>query len=80
VMTDQDRKYVYVIGPENKVTRKDLVLGGLIDGLRVVRSGLDAHDKVIVGGLQKIFAPNTPVKPNLVVMGAPPTAAAVASK
>ena len=80
VMTDQDRKYAYVIGPENKVTRKDLVLGGLIDGLRVVRSGLDAHDKVIVGGLQKIFAPNTPVKPNLVVMGAPPAAAAVASK
>jgi multidrug efflux system membrane fusion protein len=80
VMTDQDRKYAYVIGPENKVTRKDLVIGGLIDGLRVVRSGLDAHDKVIVGGLQKIFAPNTPVKPNLVVMGAPPAAAAVASK
>ncbi len=80
VMTDQDRKYVYVIGSENKVTRQDLVLGGLIDGLRVVRSGLDAHDKVIVGGLQKIFAPNTPVKPNLVVMGAPQAAAAVASK
>jgi multidrug efflux system membrane fusion protein len=80
VMTDQDRKYAYVIGPENKVMRKDLVLGGLIDGLRVVRSGLDAHDKVIVGGLQKIFAPNTPVKPNLVVMGAPPAVAAVASK
>src|SRR5882672_7885592 len=79
VMTDQDRKYAYVMGPENKVTRKDLVLGGLIDGLRVVRSGLDAHDKVIVGGLQKIFAPNTPVKPNLVVMGAPPAAASVAS-
>jgi multidrug efflux system membrane fusion protein len=80
VMTDQDRKYVYVVGPENQATRKDLVLGGLIDGLRVVRSGLDAHDTVIVGGLQKIFAPNTPVKPNLVVMGAPPAVAAVASK
>src|SRR5260221_1681347 len=66
VMTDQDRKYIYVVGPENKATRKEIVLGGLIDGLRVVRSGLDAHDKVIVGGLQKIFAPNTPVKPNLV--------------
>ncbi len=80
VMTDQDRKYVYVVGPENKVTRKDIVLGGLSDGLRAVRSGLDAHDKVIVGGLQKIFAPNTAVKPNLVVMGAPSAATAVASK
>ncbi len=80
VMTDQDRKYVYVVGPENKVARKDIVLGGLSDGLRAVRSGLDAHDKVIVGGLQKIFAPNTAVKPNLVVMGAPSAATAVASK
>ncbi len=80
VMTDQDRKYVYVVGRGNKAMRKDIVLGGLIDGLRAVRSGLDAHDTVIVGGLQKIFAPNTPVKPNLVTMGAPPAATAVASK
>jgi multidrug efflux system membrane fusion protein len=80
VMTDQDRKYVYVVGPENKATRKDLALGGLIDGLRAVRSGLDTQDKVIVGGLQKIFAPNTPVTPKLVVMGAPRAEAAVASK
>ena len=80
VMTDQDRKYVYVVGPENKATRKDIALGGLIDGLRAVRSGLHAHDTVIVGGLQKIFAPNTPVKPNLVVMGTPPAATAVAAK
>jgi multidrug efflux system membrane fusion protein len=80
VMTDQDRKYVYVVGPENKVTRKDIVLGGLSDGLRAVRSGLDAHDKVIVGGLQKIFAANTAIKPNHVVMGAPSAATAVASK
>jgi multidrug efflux system membrane fusion protein len=80
VMTDQDRKYVYVVGRANKATRKDIVLGGLIDGLRAVRSGLDAHDTVIVGGLQKIIAPNTPVKPNLVTMGAPPAATAAASK
>src|SRR6266478_848732 len=80
VMTDQDRKYVYVVGRGNKAMRKDIVLGSLIDGLRAVRSGLDAHDTVIVGGLQKIFAPNTPVKPNLVTMGAPPAATAVASK
>jgi len=27
VMTDQDRKYVYVVGPENKAVRKDVTLG-----------------------------------------------------
>ena len=72
IMTDQDRKYVYVLGPEDKAKRKDIVLGSVHDGLRVVQSGLDANDKVIVAGLQKIFAPDTKVKPNLVAMGARP--------
>ena len=68
VMTDQDRKYVYVVGAEDKVKRKDVVLGSIHDGLRVVQSGLDAADKVVVSGLQKIFAPDTKVKPNPVAM------------
>src|SRR5467141_3276723 len=50
VMTDQDRKYVYVVGPENKAVRKDVTLGDFADELRIVRSGLDANDKVIVAG------------------------------
>lgn len=72
VMTDQDHKYVYVVGPENKAVRKDVTLGGLADDLRIVRSGLDTNDNVIVSGLQKIFVPNTPVKPIIVAMGTPP--------
>ena len=72
IMTDQDRKYVYVLGPEDKVKRKDIVLGSVHDGLRVVQSGLDANDKVIVAGFQKIFAPDTKVKPNPVAMSARP--------
>ena len=81
VMTDQDHKYVYVVGPENKAVRKDVTLGGFADELRIVRSGLDANDKVIVAGLQKIFVPNTPVKAKIVAMGALPSppAAVVAS-
>ena len=72
VMTDQDRKYVYVVGAEDEVERKDVVLGSIHDGLRVVQSGLDAADKVVVSGLQKIFAPDTKVKPNPVAMVARP--------
>jgi membrane fusion protein, multidrug efflux system len=72
IMIDQDRKYVYVLGPEDKVKRKDIVLGSVHDGLRVVQAGLDANDKVIVAGLQKIFAPDTKVKPNLVAMSPRP--------
>src|SRR5258705_10951145 len=73
VMTDQDHKYVYVLGPEDKVKRKDIVLGSVHDGLRVVQSGLDANDKVIVAGFQKIFAPDAKVKPNLVAMSTGPS-------
>jgi multidrug efflux system membrane fusion protein len=83
VLTDQDRKYVFVLGPENKAMRKDVTLGGMVEGLRVVQSGLEPTDKVIVAGLQKIFFPGAPVKPSEVPMGAPPAAAgapAVAAK
>jgi len=73
VMTDQDHKYVYVLGPENKAVRRDVTLGGFADELRIVRAGLDANDKVIVAGLQKIFVPNTPVKAKIVAMGALPS-------
>jgi multidrug efflux system membrane fusion protein len=63
VLTDQDRKYVYVLGAGNKAQRKDVQLGPLVDGLRIVQSGLGTNDKVIVSGLQKIFYPGVPVTP-----------------
>lgn len=68
VLTDQDRKYVYVLGPENKALRKDIVPGRMVDGLRVVTSGLEPQDKVIVSGLQKVFFPGMPVQPKAVAM------------
>jgi multidrug efflux system membrane fusion protein len=63
-----------VLGPENKAMRKDITLGGIIDGLRVIKSGLEPTDKVIVAGLQKVFFPGAPVKPNEVPMIASPAA------
>lgn len=63
VLTDQDRKYVYVLGPEDKALRKDVTLGRMVDGLRVVQSGLAPGDKVIVTGTQKIYFPGMAVKP-----------------
>ena len=53
VLTDQDRKYVYVVGPGNTAQRKDIVLSGMSDGLRIVKSGLTPDDRVIVGGQDK---------------------------
>ena len=79
LLTDQDRKYVYVLGPQNKAMRKDIVAGRVVDGLRVVESGLSPQDKVIVDGVQKVFFPGMPVSPNTVAMGAPPPPVKVAS-
>jgi multidrug efflux system membrane fusion protein len=68
VLTDQDRKYVYVLGPGNTAQRKDIKLGRTSDGLRVVESGLASGDKIIIGGLQRIYASGAPVKPSEVAM------------
>jgi membrane fusion protein, multidrug efflux system len=46
------------------------VLGPAIDGLRVVRQGLEPGDQVIVNGLQKVFFPGMPVAPEVVAMRA----------
>jgi membrane fusion protein, multidrug efflux system len=70
VLTDQDRKYVYVLGPGNKAQRKEVKLGAINNGLRVVESGLSADDYVIVDGLERIFYPGAPVKPTVMAMDA----------
>ena len=71
VMTDQDRKYVYVLGPGNTAQRRDVTIGRDLDGLRVITSGLTAKDTVIVSGTQKVFFPGMPVVPKTVPMTAP---------
>lgn len=71
VLTDQDRKYVYVVGPNNTALRKDVVLGASIEGLRVVESGLEASDRVVVNGMRKIFFPGAPLQPIEVPMTEP---------
>ncbi|HSX61550.1 MAG TPA: efflux RND transporter periplasmic adaptor subunit [Tahibacter sp.] len=79
VLTDQDRKFVYVIGPENKALRRDVKLGAQVDGLRIVSEGLTAEDRVVVNGVQKVFFPGMPVDPQVVPMEKPEQAPAVAT-
>lgn len=71
VLTDQDRRYVYVLGANNSAERRDVVLGPQVEGLRVVQSGLKPGDKVIVNGMRKIFFPGQPVNPRDVPMDQP---------
>ena len=68
VLTDQDRKYVYIVDKEGKAQRRDIKPGRLAAGLRIVQQGLNPGDKVIVEGLQKVFMPGMPVNAKTVAM------------
>lgn len=74
ILTDQDRKYVYVLGEGNTAQRRDVQLGRAVDGLRVVSAGLQGDERIIVHGTQKVFYPGMPVQPQAVKMGDPPAA------
>lgn len=71
VNTDQDRKFVYVVGADNMATYRPVQLGGIVDGLRIIKSGLQAGEKIIVNGLQRAH-PGAPVVQAEVPMDAPP--------
>ena len=71
ILTDQDRKYVYVLGAENKAMRRDIRIGRTYEGLRIVSDGLKPDEQIIVHGIQKVFFPNMPVMPQLIGMSDP---------
>ncbi len=60
--TDQSKKLVFVIGEGNVAQPREVQLGALIDGMRVVTAGLKAGDRVVVDGLQRV-RPGAPVTP-----------------
>jgi membrane fusion protein, multidrug efflux system len=68
VLTDQDRNYVYIVDKDGLAQRRDVQLGGSSHGLRIVREGLAAGDRVIVNGTQKVFFPGMPVQATAVPM------------
>jgi RND family efflux transporter MFP subunit len=53
IATDQSRKIVFVVKDDDTVEARPVVLGPLDDGLRVIREGLKAEDRVIVDGIQR---------------------------
>ena len=62
ISLDQTLKYVFVVGPENMALRKEIVTGRQLGELRVIRSGLQPDDRVIITGIQKVVA-GMPVSP-----------------
>lgn len=67
VGTDQNKKFVMVVGADNKAAYREVTLGANVDGLRIVTSGLKAQERVVVNGLQRI-RPGALVEPQAVPM------------
>jgi RND family efflux transporter MFP subunit len=66
INTDQDKKYVYIVDESDKVQRRYVQLGTLLDNnLIVVANGLEQKDHVVVNGIQRIRQPNQQVVPNM---------------
>ena len=69
VGTDQSKKFVLVVGADNKVVYREVTLGASVNGLRVVTSGLQANERIVVNGLQRV-RPGALVAPQVVDMSA----------
>ena len=54
VGTDQDKKFVFVVANDNTVSYRQIELGAAVDGQRIVETGLEAGDRIVVSGLQRI--------------------------
>ena len=52
--TDQDRKFVLVVGAGDTLAYRPVVPGRLTDGLRIVTSGLEPGERIVVNGLMRV--------------------------
>ena len=62
VGVDQSRRFVYVVGEDNTITYREVTLGGLEGGKRVVKTGLKAGERIVPSGLQRV-RPGMMIKP-----------------
>jgi RND family efflux transporter MFP subunit len=66
--TDQDHKFVLVVGKADSLEYRSVELGRLSDdGLRIIRKGVQAGEKVVVNGLMRV-RPGMKVTPTVVAM------------
>lgn len=61
--TDQNKKFVLIVKSDNSTERREVTLGGVAEGLRVIEAGLNSGEKIIVSGQQRVMMPGQPVTP-----------------
>jgi multidrug efflux system membrane fusion protein len=67
--TDQSKRFVLVVNGDNKAQYREVRIGRLVDGLRIVEDGLKPGEVIVVNGLQRV-RPGAPVTPQTVAMEA----------
>ena len=67
VGTDQNKKFVMVVGADNKAAYREITLGANVNGLRIVQTGLKPNERIVVNGLQRV-RPGAAVAPEVVPM------------
>lgn len=65
--TDQSKRYVLVVGDDKVANYREVRIGRLVGGLRVIEDGLQAGESIVVNGLQRV-RPGSPVTPSSVPM------------
>jgi multidrug efflux pump subunit AcrA (membrane-fusion protein) len=68
--TDLDKRFVFIVTAEHTIQYRAVTLGPVVDGLRVVREGLAAGDRVVINGLQRV-RPGVKVDPTAAAMEEP---------
>jgi RND family efflux transporter MFP subunit len=76
IATDQTNRFVYAVAEDGTVTYKPVTLGPIVDGMRVIRSGITTADWVIVNGIQRA-RPGGKVTPQRSKLDNPAQAAAL---
>lgn len=79
IATDLKTKFVLVVDDQNTAQYRSIILGEKINGLRIVKSGLTAEDRIVVNGLQRV-RPGSPVAPSEVPMADDETLQALQSQ
>lgn len=73
--TDQDKKFVLVLKPDSTVDYRQVRIGRLVDGLRIISSGLERGERIVINGMQRA-EPGTKVAPTVAEMTADTSAVA----
>jgi multidrug efflux system membrane fusion protein len=69
--TDQNKRFVLIVDADNKAVYREVTLGTISEGLRVVTAGLQPGERIVVNGLQRV-RPGAVVAPQMVTMDGKP--------